>query len=254
MWQGNRALVLLGGSALIACILAAQEARPTPADGRAFRIYHIYLAGTTDSPISIKASVEHIESIHGTKVVSKHWAEEWTRDQEGRVWGRVRAPQEDHPRELPPLATVWLFDPAKRKRTICSVANRECRVDEYDPPSTIAFLAVGGSSSVGIEPVFQVPAQRERVQCGDERFGQTFLGEYSIGGISLGHIRMMCYKPDGSGSGVDVWHNSEFNIDFDVTHGPLKEGETYYLINQISPFVPDKPELFQVPPDGYSVR
>ncbi|MFZ1919610.1 MAG: hypothetical protein WAU58_18710 [Terriglobales bacterium] len=85
MTQRHRAIILLAGSALIACAGAAQEAQP--ADGRDFRIYRIYLAGTPGKPVSIKASVEHIESADGTKAVSKHWVEEWVRDQEGRGVG-----------------------------------------------------------------------------------------------------------------------------------------------------------------------
>jgi len=87
MPQRYHALILLAGSALLACAIAAQEEQHPPADSREFRIYRIYLAGTPSKPVSIKASVEHIESKDGTKVVSKHWVEEWVRDQEGRVWG-----------------------------------------------------------------------------------------------------------------------------------------------------------------------
>jgi hypothetical protein len=118
-------------------------------------------------------------------------------------------PQEEHPGKLPPLATVWLFDAAARKRTVCSVADRECQVDEYYPPSPISFVHVGGSSTVCIDGVCQVPDQHERVWCGEERFGQTFLGEYSIGGINLGRILMMCYKPDGSGGGVKATQSTQ---------------------------------------------
>jgi len=248
MPQRHHALILLAGSALIASAVAAQEAQHTRADGRDFRIYRIYLAGTLGKPISIKASVEHIESMDGTKVVSKHWVEDWVRDQEGRVWGRVRAPREEHPRKLPPLATVWLFDAEARKRTVCSVADRECHVDEYYPPSPISFVRVGGNSTVCIDGVCQVPEQHERGLCGEERFGQTFLGEYSIGGINPARILMMCYKPDGSGGGAELWHNSEFDIDFDVGTVSLRKGATYYWIDQISSSVSDDPELFQVPP------
>jgi hypothetical protein len=90
--------------------------------------------------------------------------------------------------------------------------------------------------------------------CGEERFGQTSLGEYSIGGINLSRTLMMCYEPDGSGGGVELWHNSEFDIDFDVYSVPMRKGATYYRIDQISSSVPDDPELFQVPPSGYSIR
>jgi len=173
------------GSALIACAVVAQEAQHNPSDSRQFRIYRIYLAGPAGKPLSIKASAERIESMDGTKIVSKHWVEEWLRDEEGRVWGRVRAPQEENPGKLPPLATVWLFDPAVRKQTLCSVADRNCRVYDYTPPYPISYLRLGGSSIAGITPVAQVPEQHERVQCGEERFGQTFLGEHSIGGIVL---------------------------------------------------------------------
>jgi hypothetical protein len=134
MPQPHHVLILLAGSALIACAVAAQEAQHARVDSRDFRIYQIYLAGTPGKPISVKAGVERIESMDGTKVVSKHWVEEWVRDQEGRVWGRVRAPREEHPGKLPPLATVWLYDAAAREQTVCSVADRECRVSEYDPP------------------------------------------------------------------------------------------------------------------------
>jgi hypothetical protein len=250
MPQRRYALILLMGLALITCAAAAQEAHPTPAENQDFRIYHIYLAGTPGKPFSIKASVEQIDKGRALK----HWVEEWVRDQEGRVWGRVRAPREDHPGKLPPLTTVWLFDAAARKRTVCLAADRECHVDEYYSPYPISYLHVGGSSTVCIGGVCQVPEPQDRVSCADERLQQTFLGEYSIGGISLGHIRMMCYKPDGSGGGVDLWHNSEFDIDFDVYNMPLTEGATYYRIEQISSSVPDDPKLFQVPPSGYSVR
>jgi hypothetical protein len=249
----RRVLTLLAGLALIPCLITAQEAH-RPAEDRDFRIYRVYLAGTPGRPISIKASVEHVESMDGTKVVSTHWVEEWVRDQEGRVWGRVRAPQEEHPGKLPPLATVWLFDAAARKSTVCSVSDRECQADEYYSPSPISFVHVGGSSTVCIDPVCQVPEQHERVGCGEERFGQTFLGEYSIGGIRLGRILMICYKSDGSGGGAELWHNSEFDIDFDVDKVPLRKGATYYRIDQISFSVPDDPTLFQVPPSGYSLR
>lgn len=252
MTQRHRAIILLAGSALIACVGAAQEAQP--AAGRDFRIYRIYLAGTTGKPVAIKASVEKIESTDGAKVVSKHWVEEWVRDKEGRVWGRVRAPQEDYPAKLPPLADVWLYDAAAGRRTVCSVANRECQVDEFYPPSPVSFFDVGGSSTVCIEGVCQVPAQDQRVQCGEERLEQRFLGRYSIGGISLGRTLMMCHKPDGSGEGVELWHNSEFDIDFDVLKMPPQKGATYYRIDQISSSVPDDPTLFQVPPSGYSFR
>jgi len=252
--QRHHALTLLAGTALIACVVASQEVQHTSADGREFRIYRIYLAGIPGKPVSINASVEHIESMDGTKVVSKHWVEEWIRDQEGRVWGRVRAPQEGHPGKLPPLATVWLYDAATERSTICSVADRECRVNEHHAPSTISFFKVGGSSTVCIDGVCQAPEPHERVLCGEERFKQTFLGEYSIGGINLGHTRIMCYKPDGSGAGVDLWHNSEFDIYFDVYNLPLRKGATYYRIDQISSSVPDDPKLFQLPPSGYSLQ
>lgn len=256
MPQRHHALILLAGTVLIACAVASQEAQHTPADGHEFRIYRIYLAGTPGKPISIKASVEQIESMDGTKVVSKHWVEEWVRDQEGRVWGRVGAPREEHPGKLPPLATVWSYDAATRKSTICSVADRECQVHESNPPSVISFFHVGGSSTVCIaNGVCQAPRQDERVfRCGEERFEQTFLGEYSIGGISLGHTRVMCYKPDGSGAGVDLWHNSEFDLDFDVYNMPRGKGAMYYRIDQISSSVPNDPKLFQVPPSGYSFQ
>ena len=65
MTQRHRAIILLAGSALIACVGAAQEAQP--AAGRDFRIYRIYLAGTTGKPVAIKASVEKIESTDGGK-------------------------------------------------------------------------------------------------------------------------------------------------------------------------------------------
>ena len=250
MPQRHHALILLAGSALIACAVAAQDAQPTSADGPDFRIHRIYLAGTPGKPVSIKATVEQIDQ--GGHL--KHWAEEWVRDQEGRVWGRVRALREEHPGKLPPLTTVWLYDAAARERTVCLVADRKCHVDEYTPPSPISYLHVGGSSTVCIGGVCQVPAQDERVRCGEQRLEQTFLGEYSIGGISLGHTRVMCYKPDGSGAGVDLWHNSEFDIDFDVYNVPLNEGATYYRIDQISSSVPDNPKLFQVPPTGYSFQ
>jgi len=236
---------------LIACGVVAQEVQHTSRDSR---IYRIYLAGTPDRPLSIKASVEQIESMDGKKVVSKHWVEEWVRGKDGRVWGRVRAPQEEHPGKLPPFVDVWLFDAAARETTFCSTADKECHVNEYHPPSPISFLHMGGSSQVCIDQVCQVPEQHERVSCGDERFEQTFLGEYSIGGINLRHIRMMCYKPDGSGGGVDLWHNSEFDIDFDVYNMPPREGMTYYRIDQISSSVLDDTELFQVPPSGYSFK
>jgi len=252
MPQRHRALILLAGSALIACAVAAQEAHHTPADGRDFRIYRIYLAGTPGKPISVKASVERIESMDGTKVVSKHWEEEWVRDQEGRVWGRVREPREEHPGKLPPLATVWLYDAMAGEQTVCSIADRECKVSEYNPPYPISLLNEGGSSTVCIEGVCQAPGQDYRVRCGELRLEQTFFGEYSIGGISLGRTRIMCYKPDASGAGVDLWHNSEFDIDFDVYNLPPKKGATYYRIDQISSSVPDDPKLFQVPPSGYS--
>ena len=115
-------------------------------------------------------------------------------------------------------------------------------------------LMWGGSSTVCIEGVCQVPAQDQRVQCGEERLEQRFLGRYSIGGISLGRTLMMCHKPDGSGEGVELWHNSEFDIDFDVLKMPPQKGATYYRIDQISSSVPDDPTLFQVPPSGYSFR
>jgi hypothetical protein len=253
MPQRHYALILLAGSALIGCAVAAQEAQHTPAGGREFRIYRIYLAGTTGKPVSIKASAEHIESVDGTKVVSTHWVEEWVRDQEGRVWGRVRAAREEDP--LPPLTTIWSYDPAIRERTICSVAERGCRVDEIEPPSVISFFALGGSSTVCmVNGACQAPRQQDRVRCGEERLEQKFLGEYSIGGISLDHTLMMCYKPDGSGGGVDLWHNSEFDLDFDVNNVPLRKGATYYRIDQISSSVPDDPALLQVPPSGYSFR
>jgi len=105
-----------------------------------------------------------------------------------------------------------------------------------------------------IDGVCQAPAPHDRVRCGGERFEQTFLGEYSIGGISLGRTSMMCYKPDGSAAGADVWHNSEFDIDFDVYRIPLREGATYYRIDRISSSVPDDAKLFQVPPSGYSFQ
>jgi hypothetical protein len=96
--------------------VAAQEAQHTPADGREFRIYRIYLAGTLAKPLSIKASAEQIESMDGTKVVSKHWVEDWVGDQDGRVSGQVRASQEEHP-GMPPLAAVWLFDAGAGEKT-----------------------------------------------------------------------------------------------------------------------------------------
>jgi len=63
---------------------------------------------------------------------------------------------------------------------------------------------------------------------------------------------MMRYKSDGSGGGRDLWHNSEFDIDFDVMDIPLRKGVTYYRIDQISSSVPDDPKFFEVPPGGYS--
>jgi hypothetical protein len=253
MSRCHHASVLL--PVLIACGVAAQEAQHTPADSHESRIYRIYLAGIPDKPLSIKASVEQIESMDGAKVVSKHWEEEWVRDREGRVWGRIHAPREEYPGKLPPLATVGLFDAAARKRTVCSVAERECQVYEDYPAFPVSFLHVGGSSTICIvDGVCQAPEQHNRVLCGDERFEQTFLGERSIGGITLGHILLMCYKPDGSGGGVDLWHNSEFDIDFDVWNVAPVKGATYYRIDQISSSVPDNPELFRVPPDGYSFK
>lgn len=250
MPQCRHALTLLVGSALITCAVAAQEAQATPDDSRDLRIYRIYLAGTPGKPLFIKASVEHIDK--GGLLMN--WGEEWIRDQDGRVWGRARAPREEYPGKLPPLATIWLFDAAAGKRTVCAVADRECDVAEYHGPYPISYLHVGGTATVGIGGVCQVPEPQDRVSCGDERLQQTFLGERSIGGIRLGHIRMMCLKPDGSGGGVDLWHNSEFNIDFDVYDMPLGEGSTYYRIDQISSSVPDDPRLLQFPPVGYSLR
>jgi hypothetical protein len=85
---------------LIACGVLAQEAQRPPVDFHESRIYRIYLAGTPDKPISIRATVEQIESMDGAKVVSKHWTEEWVRDREGRAWGRIRAPREEYPGKM----------------------------------------------------------------------------------------------------------------------------------------------------------
>lgn len=239
----QHASILPMGSALIACAVAAQEAQHNPVDGSEFRIYGIYLAGPPGKPLFIKASVEYIESVNGANIVSKHWVEEWIRDQEGRVWGRVREAQEAYPGKLPPLAFVWLFDVTARNSTVCSIPDRNCQVHDYDP----SFFK--GNSTYGIDAVSLVP---ERVQCGGGRFEQNFLGERSIGGISLGHILTMCYKLDGSHAGVDLWHNSEFDVDFNVINVPPRKGARYYHIDQISSSVPDDPKLFQVPPSGYS--
>lgn len=255
MPQRHHALILLAGPAFIACAVAAQEAQHAPGDGREFRIYQIYLAGTPGKPLSIKASAEQIESINGTEVVSKHWVEEWARDQEGRVWGRMSAPQEEHPGKMPPIAFVWSYDAVSYKTTSCSVADRECHVIDNHPPSVISFFRVGGSSTVcAVNGVCRAPEPHERVLCGDQRLKQTFLGEYSIGGISLSRTSMMCYKPDGSGAGMDLWHNSEFDLDFGVWHAPLRKGMMFYRIDQISSSIPDDPALFQVPPGGYSIQ
>lgn len=122
------------------------------------------------------------------------------------------------------------------------------------PPLKDAARTLLGLAHPSEDGVRQVPEQHERVWCGEERFGQTFLGEYSIGGINLGRILMMCYKPNGSGGGVNLWHNSEFDIDFDVNNVPPRKGATYYRFDQISSSMPDDPELFQIPPSGYSFR
>ena len=66
--------------------------------------------------------------------------------------------------------------------------------------------------------------------------------------------RVTCYKRDGSGGGKELWHNSEFDIDFDVYHMPPNKSETYYQIDQVSSSVSDDPKLFQIPPVGYSFR
>jgi hypothetical protein len=241
MPQGHYALILLAGTALIACPVVSQEAQHTPADGRGFRIYQIYLAGTPGKPLSIKVTATE---------QTLQWVEEWVRDQEGRVWGRIylnvdkaipHAPREEQPGKLPPLAYVWLFDAGAGKITLCSVADRECQVNENHLPYTISFFAVGGNSTFCMDPVCQVPEQHERVQCGEDRLGEKFLGEYQIGGIRLARTSVMCYKPDGSGGGVDLWHNSEFDIYFGVSGGLLDVAK-YYRIDQISSSVARRPE------------
>ena len=178
------ASILLMGSALIACAVVAQEEQHNPSESRQFRIYRIYLAGPAGKPLSIKASAERIESMDGTKIVSKHWVEEWLRDEEGRVWGRVRAPQEENPGKLPPLATVWLFDPAVRKQTLCSVADRNCQVYDYNPPYPISFLRLGGSSIVGITPEPRFPSSMSGSSAGRRDLGRRFSESIRLAGSS----------------------------------------------------------------------
>jgi|HubBroStandDraft_1064217.scaffolds.fasta_scaffold16003_1 hypothetical protein len=224
----SRTSVLLAGSALIVCAVAAQEAQHSSVNGREFRIYDIFLPGIPGKPTFIKTTVEHIESIDGTKVVTKHWEEEMARDKEGRVWGRLRAARESYPGKVPPVEIVWLYDAAAENEVFCDVGGH-CWSQEI-PPSFWAFFR----------------------GCGENELVRTFLGESSIGGISMGRTRIMCYRPDGSSGGEDQWHNSEFNVDFNVVDMPLQKGASYYRIDQVSPSVPDDPELFQVPPSGYT--
>ena len=214
MTQRHRAIILLAGSALIACAGAAQEAQPA----RWPRFSHLpHLPGGNSGQACFHQGKRRTYRISGR---DKGGLQALGRGVGARPGGPgcggVSASQEEHPGKLPPLADVWLYDAAARRRTVCLVADRECQVDEYYPPSPISFFPCGGARTVCIEGVCQVPAQDERVRCGEEKLEQTFLGQYSIGGITLGRTLMMCRKPDGSGVGTELWHNTEFDIDFDV--------------------------------------
>jgi hypothetical protein len=70
-------------------------------------------------------------------------------------------------------------------------------------------------------------------------------------GNDLLRTLVTCYKPDGSGAGVDLWRNSEFDMDFEVHNWPLRQGATFCRIDKISSSVPDDTEVFHVPPSGY---
>ncbi|HXW92004.1 MAG TPA: hypothetical protein VEK33_15760 [Terriglobales bacterium] len=251
---------ILLGSALIASALAAQEVQHTPTDSHEFRISRITLPGISGKPVSIKIAVEHIEPMDG-KEVTKHWEEDWVRDTEGRVWVRARAPREAYPGKVPPVTTIWLFDAAAENSTQCSVAERKCWVNAEHPSSTTLLFPETAAESSSVcwvaEGECQIHEYHESVRCGEKRFVRTFVGTYSIGVISMGRTRVTCYKPDGSGAGVELWHNSEFDIDFAVLNLlelPPRKVTTYYWIDQISSSLPDDPKLFQVPLSGYSFQ
>lgn len=255
----HHASILLVAFTLNGCVLAAQEAHDSSRGTREFRIYNIFLPGVQGKPVSIKTTIEQIESLNGGKVAVKHWEEEMLRDNEGRVRVSAQAAKEDHPGKVPPVEVVWFYDPSSESVTMCQAAKRKCEPlsKEYYPHlETWFFNAEKTVQSVcfDAEGLCESSELHPSAWCGEKRFMRTILGEYSISGINIGRTRVMCYKPDGSGAGDDLWHNREFDLDFDVLNLPPRKGVTYYSIDQISHSVSDDPELFQVPPSGYSFQ
>jgi hypothetical protein len=235
-----RALLLLSGSALLACSLSAQEStEPSrgPDGGTHTRVDGIQVLPVAGKPFSGRDSIEWTRMLEDGSSVTTHIAALVARDGQGRIHReRVKFVPANSNQQSKPFE-VTILDPAEHTRTICDMAAHHCSVTNYSVPVKFAPLPVGPLDD-----------------------GKRFLARESLGSNTIDDLSVVGTRETltintgviGNNQPVvttrEFWYSSDLEINLSVTRKDPREGTQVLQIVDLSRAEPD-PSLFQVPAD-----
>jgi hypothetical protein len=235
-----RALLLLVGSALLACSVPAQDSTATsrgPDGGTRVHVTGIQVLPVTGRPFSGRDSIEWTRTLEDGSVVTTHLTALVARDSQGRIRReRTNFVPADSNQQSTPMDLI-ILDPTEHTRTTCNIASRRCTVADYPTPMKFSPVPAG--------PLDHGKRFLER-----ESLGTDVVEDLNVVGtretltINAGVIG----NSDPVVTTREFWYSSDLEINLSVIRRDPREGTQVIQLIDLSRDEPD-PSLFRVPSD-----
>jgi hypothetical protein len=233
-------LLLLVGSALLACSVTAQESsEPSrgPDGGTRVHVDGIQVLPVAGKPFSGKDSIDWTRTLEDGSVVTTHLTAIVARDSQGRIRReRVTFVPANSSEPSKPVEMI-VSDPAEHTRTTCIIASRHCTVTDYHTPLKFSPLPAGSLDN-----------------------GKRFLARESLGSNVIDDLNVVGTRETltinagviGNNQPVvttrEFWYSSDLEINLSVTRKDPREGTQVIQLIELSRDEPDA-ALFRVPSD-----
>jgi hypothetical protein len=235
-----RALLMIAGSALLACSVSAQDSTETsrgPDGGTRVHVAGIQVLPVTGKPFSGRDSIEWIRTLEDGSVVTTYLTAIVARDSQGRIRRErttfVPANSNQHSKPI----EMIILDSTAHTRTTCEIASHHCSIADYSMPVKFAPAPAG-------------PLDNGRRFLARESLGTNPIDDLNVVGtretltINAGVI--------GNSQAVvttrEFWYSADLEINLSVTRKDPREGTQVIQLIDLSRDEPD-PALFQVPSD-----